>query len=106
MLPPHELTESEKARVISALPSIAGRTRLWPPHELSSGEKNGIVSAVGSIVGHTMFSLPDRLDYDYEHIYALVAYRAAKASGKLTMASARKPRRQPQPQASATRPRT
>ncbi len=30
------------------------------------------------VVGH-----PERLDYDYEHIYALVAYRAAKAGGKV-----------------------
>ena len=57
----------------------------WPPHELNSGEKGIFVSEIGAIVGSTLFSLPERLDYDYEHIYALVAYRAAKASGKLTM---------------------
>ncbi len=33
-----------------------------------------------------MLGHPERLDYDYEHIYALVAYRAAKASGKITLA--------------------
>jgi hypothetical protein len=38
------------------------------------------------IHGYFMLGHPERLDYDYEHIYALVAYRAAKASGKLTMA--------------------
>ena len=36
------------------------------------------------IHGYFMLGHPERLDYDYEHIYALVAYRAAKASGKLT----------------------
>ena len=69
----------------------------WPPHELNSGEKGIFVSEIGAIVGSTLFSLPERLDYDYEHIYALVAYRAAKASGKLTMgfkeATAAPPRR-------------
>ena len=40
------------------------------------------------IHGYFMLGHPERLDYDYEHIYALVAYRAAKASGKLTMAPA------------------
>ena len=38
------------------------------------------------IHGYFMLGHPERLDYDYEHIYAMVAYRAAKASGKLTMA--------------------
>ena len=38
------------------------------------------------IHGYFILGHPERLDYDYEHIYALVAYRAAKASGKLTMA--------------------
>jgi MFS family permease len=40
------------------------------------------------IHGYFMLGHPERLDYDYEHIYALVAYRAAKASGTLTMAPA------------------
>ncbi len=39
------------------------------------------------IHGYFILGHPERLDYDYEHIYALVAYRAAKASGKLTMAA-------------------
>jgi MFS family permease len=40
------------------------------------------------IHGYFVLGHPERLDYDYEHIYAMVAYRAAKASGKLTMAAA------------------
>jgi MFS family permease len=36
------------------------------------------------IHGYFILDHPERLDYDYEHIYALVAYRAAKASGKVT----------------------
>jgi MFS family permease len=39
------------------------------------------------IHGYFVLNHPERLDYDYEHIYAMVAYRAAKASGKLTMAA-------------------
>ncbi len=35
------------------------------------------------IHGYFMLDHPERLDYDYEHIYALVAYRAARASGKV-----------------------
>ncbi len=41
------------------------------------------------IHGYFILGHPERLDYDYEHIYAMVAYRAAKAGGKLTMADAR-----------------
>ena len=41
------------------------------------------------IHGYFMLGHPERLDYDYEHIYALVAYRAAKASGKLTSSQRR-----------------
>jgi MFS family permease len=37
------------------------------------------------IHGYFILGHPERLDYDYEHIYAMVAFRAAKASGKLTM---------------------
>ena len=37
------------------------------------------------IHGYFILDHPERLDYDYEHIYALVAYRAAKASGKITL---------------------
>ncbi len=36
------------------------------------------------IHGYFILDHPERLDYDYEHIYALVAYRAAKASGRVT----------------------
>jgi MFS family permease len=35
------------------------------------------------IHGYFILGHPERLDYDYEHIYALVAYRAARASGKV-----------------------
>ena len=35
------------------------------------------------IHGYFILDHPERLDYDYEHIYALVAYRAAKASGNV-----------------------
>jgi MFS family permease len=49
------------------------------------------------VVGH-----PERLDYDYEHIYALVAYRAAKAGGKVKfkpMADAKEEDSTPSPDA-------
>ena len=36
------------------------------------------------IHGYFILDHPERLDYEYEHIYALVAYRAAKASGNVT----------------------
>jgi spermidine synthase/MFS family permease len=36
------------------------------------------------IHGYFILDHPERLDYDYEHIYALVAYRAARASGNVT----------------------
>jgi MFS family permease len=39
------------------------------------------------IHGYFILDHPERLDYDYEHIYALVAYRAAKASGKVVLKS-------------------
>ena len=35
------------------------------------------------IHGYFILGHPERLDYDYEHIYALVAYRAAQAGGKV-----------------------
>src|SRR5262249_53683451 len=35
------------------------------------------------IHGYFILDHPERLDYDYEHIYALVAYRPAKSSGKV-----------------------
>ena len=37
------------------------------------------------IHGYFILGHPERLDYDYEHIYAMVAYRAAKASGKIKL---------------------
>ncbi len=37
------------------------------------------------IHGYFILDHPERLDYDYEHIYSLVAYRAAKASGKIRL---------------------
>ena len=43
------------------------------------------------IHGYFILDHPERLDYDYEHIYALVAYRAIKAGGKVTF----KPRPEP-----------
>jgi len=43
------------------------------------------------IHGYFILDHPERLDYDYEHIYAMVAYRAAKAAGKITPASAAAP---------------
>ncbi|AMV36818.1 fused MFS/spermidine synthase [Planctomyces sp. SH-PL62] len=39
------------------------------------------------IHGYFILGHPERLDYDYEHIYAMVAYRSAKASGKITRAT-------------------
>ena len=35
------------------------------------------------IHGYFILGHPERLDYDYEHIYALVAYRAAQVGGKV-----------------------
>lgn len=35
------------------------------------------------IHGYFFLGQPERLDYDYEHIYAMVAHRAAKAAGKI-----------------------
>ena len=37
------------------------------------------------IHGYFILDHPERLDYEYEHIYALVAYRAAKASGNVKL---------------------
>jgi hypothetical protein len=51
------------------------------------------------IHGYFILDHPERLDYDYEHIYALVAYRAAKASGKVTFKPASEPS---QPEKGAT----
>ncbi len=52
------------------------------------------------IHGYFILGHPERLDYDYEHIYALVAYRAAKAErqGEFKPApSQREPRRAARP---------
>ena len=38
------------------------------------------------IHGYFVLGHPERLEYDYEHIYALVAYRSAKAGGKISLA--------------------
>jgi len=43
------------------------------------------------IHGYFVLDHPERLDYDYEHIYAMVAYRAAKAAGKIRLASTAEP---------------
>jgi MFS family permease len=43
------------------------------------------------IHGYFILGHPERLDYDYEHIYALVAYRAAKATGKVKFKPAPEP---------------
>ncbi len=43
------------------------------------------------IHGYFVLGHPERLDYDYEHIYALVAYRAAKASEKVIFKAAPAP---------------
>ncbi len=43
------------------------------------------------IHGYFILDHPERLDYDYEHIYALVAYRAIKAGGKVTFKPAPEP---------------
>ncbi|WP_165064044.1 fused MFS/spermidine synthase [Paludisphaera rhizosphaerae] len=40
------------------------------------------------IHGYFILGHPERLDYDYEHIYAMIGYRAAKAAGKITLAGA------------------
>jgi MFS family permease len=53
------------------------------------------------IHGYFILNHPERLDYDYEHIYAMVAYRAAKASGKLTMAASQE---MPMPAPATARP--
>ncbi len=63
------------------------------------------------IHGYFILDHPERLDYDYEHIYALVAYRAAKASGRVTFKTAEPgtkpagPVNKPSPPEGARRPR-
>jgi MFS family permease len=65
------------------------------------------------IHGYFILGHPERLDYDYEHIYALVAYRAAKAGNKIALAGdslpttrkvASRPRTQMPEQVFATEP--
>ena len=53
------------------------------------------------IHGYFILDHPERLDYDYEHIYALVAYRAAKAGGKVNF----KPTPEAGPPGAELRPR-
>jgi MFS family permease len=61
------------------------------------------------IHGYFILNHPEKLDYDYEHIYALVAYRAAKASGKVAFkpkaVSPEPPRDQPEKPAGASSPK-
>ncbi len=105
--PPHEVTRNEKYRVINAVSALGDYTSrgsfeskyAWIDesnyyfikinHEaLLNGELVRRTLVLDNLIhGYFMLGHPERLDYDYEHIYALVAYRAAKASGKLTMAS-------------------
>jgi hypothetical protein len=53
--PPHELTTSEKDRVIDAVKSIVGHT------QLTTDEKDGVIDAVTLIVGHTLFKPPSHM---------------------------------------------
>ena len=39
------------------------------------------------IHGYFILDHPERLDYDYEHIYALVAHRVAQAKAKAKLAA-------------------
>jgi hypothetical protein len=48
------------------------------------------------IHGYFILGHPERLDYDYEHIYSLVAFRAAKAAGKITLVPGQKMGKSPQ----------
>ncbi|WP_165234501.1 fused MFS/spermidine synthase [Aquisphaera insulae] len=59
------------------------------PEDGPNGEEVNLRTLVldNLIHGYFVLNHPERLDYDYEHIYALVAYRAAKASGKITVAA-------------------
>jgi hypothetical protein len=47
------------------------------------------------IHGYFVLGHPERLDYEYEHIYALVAYRAIKAGGKVKFKPATEAARHP-----------
>ncbi len=52
---------------------------------LGDGETHRRTLVLDNLIhGYFILGHPERLDYDYEHIYALVAYRAAKAGGKVT----------------------
>ncbi len=55
-----------------------------PEPEIESQRRTLVLDNL--IHGYFILGHPERLDYDYEHIYALVAYRAAKAGGKITLA--------------------
>lgn len=55
------------------------------------------------IHGYFFLGHPERLDYDYEHIYAMVAHRAAKAAGKIEPAKPTEP--EPAPVAPGELPR-
>jgi hypothetical protein len=58
--PLHDLAQSDKDRVTTAVTSIVVHTHikdlkkqlesLWPPHELTQREKNGVITAIRSIV--------------------------------------------------------
>jgi MFS family permease len=53
------------------------------------------------IHGYFILDHPERLDYDYEHIYALAAFRAARSAGKITPASTDAPATPPPADGSA-----
>jgi hypothetical protein len=53
--------------------------------ELGSDRQRRTLVLDNLIHGYFVLGHPERLDYEYEHIYALVAYRAAAASGKITL---------------------
>ncbi|QEH33892.1 spermidine synthase [Aquisphaera giovannonii] len=59
------------------------------PEDGPDGEEVNLRTLVLDNLIHGYFVLghPERLDYDYEHVYAQVAYRAAKAGGRITLAA-------------------
>jgi MFS family permease len=61
--------------------------------ELAGGLVKRTLVLDNLIHGYFFLDHPELLDYDYEHVYALVAYRAAQASGKVKI----KPREAPPP---------
>jgi MFS family permease len=53
-------------------------------NEVEDGDITRRILVLDNLIhGYFILNHPERLDYDYEHIYALVAYRAAKAGGKV-----------------------